>query len=182
MESAGLRLSGALARGVLATPPDPEVMAPMSFEVFPLYVTLSLEKARAIIAAALAEGRERRLQPLTVVVLDAGAHVVSLDREDGAGVLRQAIARGKACAALGFGVGSRTIGARNEGRDAFLASVAAASGGEFVPVAGGALVLDGEGRAIGAVGVSGDSPGDDEACAVAGIEAAGYRAGVDASE
>lgn len=154
----------------------------MSAEVFALHVTLPLERARAIIAAALAEGRKRHLQPLTVVVLDAGGHIVSLDREDGSGMLRLDVARGKASAALGIGISSGTIGARNQGRDAFLASVAAASGGEFIPVAGSALVLDGDGRAIGAVGVSGDTPVDDEACAIIGVEAGGYRAGLDAAE
>lgn len=154
----------------------------MPVDVFALNVTLPLEKARAIIAAALAEGRRRGLQPLTVVVLDGGGHIVSLDREDGSGTLRVEIARGKASAALGVGIGSGTIGARNEGRDAFLASVAAASGGEFIPVPGAALVLDDDGRAVGAVGVTGDTSTEDEACAIAGIEAAGYRAGLDAAD
>lgn len=135
-----------------------------------------------MIAAALTEGRKRGLQPLTVVVLDAGGHIVSLDREDGAGALRLEIARGKASAALGVGISSGAIATRYQGRDAFLASVAVASGGEFIPAGGSVLVLDGDGRAIGAVGVSGDTPGDDEACAIAGIEAAGYRAGLDAAE
>lgn len=154
----------------------------MAVEVFALHVTLPLEKARTIIAAVLAEGRKRDLQPLTVVVLDGGGHIVSLDREDGSGRLRLEIARGKASAALGLGISSGTIGARNQGRDAFLAGVAAASGGEFIAAAGSALVLDAEGRAVGAVGVSGDTPEDDEACAIIGVEAAGYRAGLDAAE
>ena len=42
-----------------------------------------------------------------------------------------------------------------------------------VPVAGGVLVRDEAGRVIGAVGISGDTPDHDEACAVAGIAAAG---------
>ena len=152
----------------------------MAADVFPIKTTLPLDKAREIIAAALAEGRKQALQPLTVVVLDTGGHIVSMDREDGAGTLRTEVARGKAMAALGIGIGSGTIGARNTGREAFLAGVAAAADGQFIPVGGGVLVLDGQRQAIGAVGISGDASDKDEACALAGIRAAGFEPGLDA--
>ena len=42
----------------------------------------------------------------------------------------------------------------------------------MVPVAGGVLIRDAAGEIAGAVGVSGDLSDKDEACAVAGIEAA----------
>ena len=150
-----------------------------STTVFSRAVDLSLAQARAIIAGALAEGRNKSLAPLTVVVLDAGGHLIAMEREDGAGTLRFEIARGKAYGALGLGIGSRTIGARNQGRDAFLAAVAAASDGGCVPVAGGVLALNADQRVIGAVGVSGDTSDADEVCAIAGIIAAGLAAGVD---
>lgn len=153
----------------------------MPADVFKLTVTLPLEKARTIIAATLKEGERRGLQPLTAVVLDVGGHIVSLDRADGSGTRRVEVARGKAGAALGIGIGSGVVGERNQGRDAFLASVATASGGEFIPVPGGVLVLDGSNHVIGAVGVSGDASPEDQACAVAGIEAAGFKAGIDAA-
>ena len=41
--------------------------------------------------------------PLTVAVLDAGGHLVALEREDGSGIMRVEIAVGKAYGALGFG-------------------------------------------------------------------------------
>ena len=154
----------------------------MPAETYKLTVTLPLHNARTIIDAALAEGRRRGLQPLTVVVLDAGGHTVSLDREDGSGIRRVEVASGKAGAALGLGFGSGTVAARNQGRDAFLASVATASDGTFVPVPGGVLVLDPTQRVVGAVGVSGDASPEDEACALAGIEAAGYTPGLDPAE
>lgn len=153
----------------------------MPADVYKLTVTLPLEQARTMIRETLAEGHRRGLQPLTVVVLDAGGHIVSLDREDGSGIRRMEVARGKAGAALGIGIGSGVVGERNQGRDAFLASVATASNGEFVPVPGGVLVLDDAQRIVGAVGVSGDASPEDQACAVAGIEAAGYGAGLDAA-
>jgi uncharacterized protein GlcG (DUF336 family) len=43
-------------------------------------------------------------------------------------------------------------------------------------VVGGVLIRDGSGTIVGAVGISGDSSDNDEAAAVAGIEAAGFIA------
>ncbi len=149
--------------------------------VYAAAVQLTLEQARTIIAAAHAEGRAQRFAPLTTVVIDGGGNLVAMEREDGAGPLRFAVAYGKASGALGLGLGSRTIGARNVGREAFLGAVAAASGGQFVPVAGGVLVLNAAQQVIGAVGVSGDTSDADEACAVAGIRAAGLTPALDPS-
>ena len=57
-------------------------------------------------------------------------------------------------------------------RPVFFASLSALSEGRIVPVPGGVLIRD-AGRAIlGAVGISGDTSDKDEACALAGIEAA----------
>jgi uncharacterized protein GlcG (DUF336 family) len=48
------------------------------------------------------------------------------------------------------------------------------TGGRFVPAAGGVLIRDDAGAIVGAVGVSGDTPDIDEACALAGIAEAGF--------
>lgn len=138
--------------------------------------TITLEQARRIVEGALRAGRERGLAPLSVVVLDAGAHVKIFEREDGASNLRFEIARGKAYGALGLGMGSRAIMRRAEQQPAFVASVTAAFGGSLVPVPGGVLVKDVSGDLAGAVGVTGDSSDNDEAAAVAGIEGAGLVA------
>ena len=47
--------------------------------------------------------------------------------------------------------------------------------GRLVPSPGGVFIVDGD-EIIGAIGVSGDLPEVDEACAVAGIEAIGLSA------
>ncbi len=122
--------------------------------------------------------RERNLKPMTVVVLDGGGHPVAVEREDGAGIARFEVARGKAWAALGVGTSSGAFGAANEERPAFLGAVSDATGGRAVPVAGGVPVIDDAGEIIGAVGVSGDASDADEAVAIAGIEVAGLGAGV----
>ncbi len=146
--------------------------------VFNVRTLLPLADARQMIEVARGRARERGFSPLTIVVLDLGGHTIALEREDGCGVAREPVARAKAWGALGFGIASRTIGERNAGREAFLAGAAVATGGQFVPVPGGVLILK-DGEVIGAVGVSGDVSDADEECAIAGIEAAGYTAGID---
>jgi uncharacterized protein GlcG (DUF336 family) len=141
------------------------------------HVQLPLSSARGIIQYALADARARDLKPMTVVVLDTGGHPVAMEREDGAGIARFDVARGKAWAALGVGAASGAFGAANSDRPAFLAAVAGATEGHAVAVAGGVLVVDDYDWIIGAVGVSGDASDADEAIAIAGIEAAGHRAG-----
>ena len=107
-------------------------------------------------------------------MLDAGGHLKAFAREDGAGILRPQIAIGKAWGALGMGFGSRTFAKRlsdNPQQATFFNALAAASEGRIVPVPGGVLIKDG-GEVVGAVGISGDTSDKDEACALAGIEAA----------
>jgi uncharacterized protein GlcG (DUF336 family) len=137
---------------------------------------ITLEQARAIIAAALEEGHRLELNPLSIVVLDAGGHVKAFEREDGASNLRFEIAHGKAHGALGMGIGSRAIMARAEAQPTFIAAVTAAFSGALIPVPGGVLIVDADGSIIGAVGATGDSSDNDEAVAVSGIEAAGFQA------
>ncbi|MFN2536889.1 MAG: heme-binding protein [Mycobacteriales bacterium] len=138
-------------------------------------MSLSLSQARTLIAGARNHGRTASLQPLTVVVLDAGGHVVAAEREDGASNKRFEIAYGKAHGAVSMGVGSRALMARAEQQPYFLASLGH-SVGALVPVPGGVLVRDADGVLLGAVGITGDSSDNDEAAAVAGVESAGLVA------
>ncbi len=137
---------------------------------------LTLALAARIVDAALAKGRELKLAPLTVAVLDAGGCLVALKREDGSSLLRPEIAGGKAWGALAMGVGTRTVAARAAQSPAFIHAVTTLAGGRLVPVPGGVLVRSTAGTIIGAVGISGDSSDNDETCAVHGIEAAGLSA------
>ena len=139
-------------------------------------MTLDLQTARSIITAARSSGRDKGLKPLTVVVLDAGGHVVAAEREDGSSFARFEVAFGKAHGALALGMGSRSIMERAEQQPYFVAAVTAAIGGSLVPVPGGVLVHDPDGTVVGAVGVSGDTSDNDETAAVAGIEATGLAA------
>jgi uncharacterized protein GlcG (DUF336 family) len=139
---------------------------------------LTLKQAQAIIDAALKKGRDAKMKPLTVAVLDARGQLKAYAMEEG-GLLRYDIATGKAWGALGMGRSSRALGKMAEERPMFIQAAIAASGGRLVPVPGGVLVKDRAGAIVGAVGVSGDTSDNDELCAVAGIEAAGLVVGLD---
>lgn len=136
---------------------------------------LTLDQARAVIAGTLRAGRERGLKPLTVVVLDAGGHVTAAEREDGSSNQRFEVAYGKAHGALALGMGSRALMNRAEQQGYFIAAVTHAVGA-LVPVPGGVLITTEEGSLLGAVGVSGDTSDNDEAAALAGVEAVGLSA------
>lgn len=135
---------------------------------------LTLEKASIIVDRALAKAVEMKIRPLCVAVLDDGGHLVALKRADGASILRPTIAMGKAWGAIGMGESSRHLAHRLKDVPAFLGALSDMSGGKVVPVAGGVLIMDGS-TIIGAVGASGATSEEDEACAIAGIQAAGLE-------
>jgi uncharacterized protein GlcG (DUF336 family) len=139
-------------------------------------MSVTLAQASIIVDVALKTAREMNLVPMTVAVLDAGGHLVAFKREDKSGLLRYDIAYGKAWGALGMGFGSRTLFERAADTPQFFNALFAASGGRVVANPGGVLIRNDGGGVIGAVGISGDTAEKDEACAIAGIEAAGLKA------
>ena len=143
-------------------------------------MSVTLAQASTIVDVALKKGRETNCAPLTVAVLDAGGHLVAFKREDRSGILRFDIAYGKAWGALGMGFGSRELAERSAKMPVFITALTTISGGRLVPVPGGVLIKDEGGAVLGAAGISGDTSDKDEACAVAGIEAAGLKAAVGA--
>ena len=136
---------------------------------------ITLDQAKVMIDVARQKGREMGLKPLSVVVLDAGGHLLAFEREDGASPGRFEIARGKAYGAVMLGLPGSAQMARAEGQAYFMAAMNGAFGGKVVPVPGGVLVMQGD-AILGAVGVTGDTSDNDAAAAVAGIEAAGFVA------
>ncbi len=137
---------------------------------------ITLRKARRIVAQALSKGRAAEMQPLAVCVLDAGGHLKAFEREDGASNGRFEIARGKANGALQMGLGSRALFNRAEQQAYFVLAAGRIFEHGMIPVPGGVLVRDRKGEIVGAVGISGDNSDNDEAAAIAGIEAAGFTA------
>lgn len=136
--------------------------------------TLTLNQAQAVIAATLAKARELDLPPIGCAVLDAGGHLKAFQAEDGLAFARVLVCQAKAWGSLGVGTDSAKIAERYVSGGAnpgFINALNAMTGGYVVPLAGGVLINDAEGRHIAAVGVSGAKPEEDEICARAGVAA-----------
>ena len=137
---------------------------------------LTLDIARKILDAALAKGVALKLKPLVVTILDARGCTKVTAAQDGTSLMRGEIAHGKAYGALALGMGSRAIFQRAQEQAYFVDAINTMARGALVPVPGGVLILDAGGALLGAIGISGDTSDNDEACALAGIEAAGLKA------
>ncbi|MCC6472235.1 MAG: heme-binding protein [Burkholderiales bacterium] len=134
---------------------------------------LTLAHAGRIVDESLAVARAMNLNPMSVAVLDAGGQLVAFKREDNSSILRFEVAFGKAWGSLGMGRSSRGLEQMAKDRPHFANSLAAASLGRLVPVAGGVLIRNSDKRVIGAVGVTGDTSDNDEICAIRAIKSAG---------
>jgi len=137
---------------------------------------LSLADAKKIIEHALATQSKNSFKPMAVVVLGAAGTIRASESQDGTSLLRPKVAHGKAYGAIAIGIGSRALFERARKEPFFIDAVNTLCDGALVPVPGGVLVRTAEGELIGAVGVTGDTSDNDELCAVAGIEAAGFKA------
>ena len=139
--------------------------------------TLTLQQASQILTAALAKSKEMGYQPMGIAVLDGSGHLKAFVSEDGASMFRFDIARAKAWGAVGMGVSSRTLAERAKGNPNFFVSLAATADGKFLPQTGAVVIKDADGKVIGAVGASGGTGDEDELICIAGVEAAGLKAG-----
>lgn len=136
---------------------------------------LSLDIARKLIDATLAAAADRKLKPLVICVLDARGCVKAQIAQDGTSLLRAEIAHGKAYGALALGMGSRAIFTRAQEQAYFIGAVNTLAQGRVVPVPGGVLLQDANGALLGALGISGDTSDNDEACALSAIAAVGLK-------
>ena len=123
---------------------------------------IRLSIATAVIEAALAAARSNGFAPMAVVVVDASGHLVALQREDGASMMRTDIALGKAWTSIAMGVPTRDLVARVKDNPGFFNALMATGQGKFIPQTGAVLIKDAEGATIGAVGASGGTGYQDE--------------------
>jgi uncharacterized protein GlcG (DUF336 family) len=137
---------------------------------------LTLADAKLIIENTLTAQAENHFKPMAVVVLGAAGTIKASESQDGTSLLRPKVAHGKAYGAIAVGLGSRALYERAKQEPFFIQAVNSLCDGALVPVPGGVLVRNKDGDLLGAVGVTGDTSGNDELCAVAGIEAAGFIA------
>jgi glc operon protein GlcG len=107
-------------------------------------------------------------QSHAIAVYDAGGHPVALLKMDGnaPGVTEFAMQKASAVAHWHFSTSNMAAAARD--------TPGFGNAPHVVTVPGGIAVFSADGRQfIGAVGVSGEAPADDAACAEAGVKAAG---------
>ena len=137
---------------------------------------IKLVEAKKIIAAAFEKAADLGLKPLSVAILGASGSLKALECQDGTSLMRPKIAHGKAFGAISMGMGSRSLFERAEVQPYFISAMNSLADGALVPVPGGVLIRSQDGQLLGAVGITGDTSDNDEACAIAGIEAVGFIA------
>jgi len=130
---------------------------------------LDARAAEAIVHGCVTHALAKK-QSHAIVVVDAGGHIAAALRMDGngSGIFDFALSKAQAAAAWGFSTAQMLESAR--GTPGFDRAP------HVVIVPGGVPVFSADGKTrIGAVGVSGEAPADDAACAEDGIRAAGLR-------
>lgn len=131
----------------------------------PIKKVLTLSVAKKIVAAAEAEANKRG-STVVIAIVDDGGHLLVLHRLDDTQVASVEVGIGKARTAAIFRRPSKVFEDQvREGRVAALALPGA------TPLQGGIPILY-EGKVIGAIGVSGNTPQEDEDIAKAGAAAA----------
>jgi glc operon protein GlcG len=149
-----IRKIAAVAVGIIA-------LSRPSFAELPTKRVLTLEAAKTIVAAAEAEAIKRG-STVVIVVVDDGGHVLLLERLNNTQVASVDVGIGKARTAAIFRRPSKDFEDQiRNGRTASLVLPGA------TPLQGGVPLLV-DGQVVGAIGVSGNTPQDDEDIAKAG--------------
>jgi uncharacterized protein GlcG (DUF336 family) len=127
---------------------------------------ITLDGATVIIQAVLAQAKARKLE-LSVAVVDAGGHLVSLARTDGAEIQTVQIAERKArnSAFTGVPTGPKSK-AGNVGSDHHLLAITLAAGVENVVTVQGGQPIMIDGQCVGGVAVSGAAHADGEIASI----------------
>jgi len=129
-------------------------------------MTVDLATALRMIAAAHAEAEARSIL-VSAAVVDAGGHLIAFGRMDGAEIAGPVLAVDKAYTAVANRIATSAL-ATLAAPGGELFGLHAAGGGRFVIFGGGVPISVG-GVMVGAVGVSGASAAEDEACALAAL-------------
>lgn len=132
-------------------------------------MSITLTQADAALAAARQAAGAIGI-PVNIVVLDAGVHLKTFARMDGALLGSIDVAFGKAKTSALFGMSTEAMGELS--KPGSLTSGLDRTNGGLVAFGGGLPIQDKNGRVIGAIGVSGGSVDQDVQIAQAAVEAA----------
>ena len=130
----------------------------------PYGTPITLDRAQAAIAAALAESNKRGWK-LNVAVVDSGANLVAFARMDGAQLGSIAIAEHKARASAKFRRETKAFEAGIQAGNNYLLTL-----DDVIGSRGGIMIMD-SGRIVGAIGCSGGTGSQDEVVCRAGADA-----------
>jgi uncharacterized protein GlcG (DUF336 family) len=131
------------------------------------FAELDLERAQNLLEHLVAEAKERFGKPVCAAVCDAHGFLIALARADGSPVRSIALSQQKAYTCTRMGGTTAAFLERLRREDIAI--------GYFcdpllTALPGGALLEDGAGRVIGAVGISGLAPAEDQLLADSGSE------------
>lgn len=129
---------------------------------------LTLEKANKIIAAGVEEGRKIG-RNFSIVVLDAGGHLVAAQRMDGAAFISPQIAQAKAYGCAAFRRDGPQLAGMSQNAG-FISTLVEITGGKFAASLGAMRIMEGD-EVVGSVGVSGAAPEQDQQVAEVGVRA-----------
>jgi uncharacterized protein GlcG (DUF336 family) len=141
-------------------------------------MSLTLQDAKDLIAAAHAHG-EQFGKALTIAIVDAGGHLILLERGDGARPMTPSIATSKAYSAAIMQRPSRMLKTWAEKEPAFFAQISQMGLHPIVPADGG-VTIKRDGELIGGLGVSGGRPEEDQEICEKALEQRGYELDFDA--
>lgn len=140
---------------------------------------ISLEDSLKICQESIKKAREEEFMPITVTVVDVAGVIRATLAENGSASLRADIAFAKAWSCIQAGMSTTLLRDVIEEQprlsNAFRGMQMIANG-KLIPTPGG-LLIQKDGKNIGAIGVSGDRSDEDDICAVAAIEAVGLMVG-----
>ena len=129
-------------------------------------LNISLKESLQICDSAICKARQLGIT-IAVSVVDSGTNLVAMQKMDGALILGIDGSKGKAVASVIFGQPSGELETRSNRPT--MKAILIQWGGRFI-MGQGALPIIRDGQVIGACGVGGGTPEEDEMCAKSGIE------------
>ena len=140
---------------------------------------ISLEDSLKICQESIKKARGEEFMPITVTVVDVAGVIRATLAENGSASIRADIAYAKAWSCIQAGMSTTLLRDVIEEQprlsNAFRGMQIIANG-KLIPTPGG-LLIQKDGKNIGAIGVSGDRSDEDDICAIAAIEAMGLTVG-----
>jgi len=133
---------------------------------------LTLDDALRLLSAARSSATEAGV-PMTFAVMDAGGHLLALERMDGAPWVTADVAQGKAWTSAAYGAPSAAQREKMAAMPIFATAITTMTHGRYTPQTGAVPVYR-DGVLLGGLGGSGGTGEQDEAACAGAVAAAGF--------